>query len=120
MAEYQTVMRNKVRMCKTCGDSCEDCPLSDMEIDCRDPSEDEFGALETTVLAWAAEHPEPQYPTWEEWRYENFSERPLPACYGCFGKCLRGDNPHITCTTCRKRPIPADIAKKIGIKPKGK
>lgn len=31
---------------------------------------------EAIVMKWAAEHPEPVYPTWEEWQKKPF--RPLP------------------------------------------
>lgn len=30
--------------------------------------------IERVVMRWAAEHPEPQYPTWEEWQKTNFPD----------------------------------------------
>ena len=68
------------------------------------------------LRAWAAEHPVPRYPTWREWQKSTFSGATasvFPCSYvsraelGCCG----------VCDTCRNKPIPADIAEKLGIKP---
>lgn len=58
--------------------------------------------IERDVMRWAAEHPEPVYPTWFEWLK---SVGALPAEQTI---CHRG----------LEQPIPADIAEKLGIKQK--
>lgn len=84
------------------------------EISKRDPiKKEENNTAEKTI-----KEPEPQYPTWREWQRENFpnaSETFTPCTFksvdelGCNG---------MNCSTCEFEPIPADIAKKLGIKPK--
>ena len=64
-------------------------------------------------MQWAAEHPEPVYPTWGEWFVErgdlteNWQELKVENKYG--GKCVIG---------MFYQPIPTDIAQKLGIEPK--
>ena len=69
------------------------------------------------LKAWAKEHPAPRYPTWDEWQHNMFpdaSKKMMPCSFesrdklGCTG---------LICLQCRMRPIPADIAEKLGIKP---
>jgi hypothetical protein len=72
--------------------------------------------FEERVMKWAAEHPEPAYPTWEEWGKEwkqKFPEAETVPCISLFMKADCGES----CESCRQRPIPADIAAKLGIKP---
>ena len=76
--------------------------------------------VEEIVMSWAAEHPEPVYPTWLEWlekmgimadihdRLNNYKQV-MEVC----GKPL-----YSIPTTKVFCPIPADIAKKLGIEPK--
>ena len=56
--------------------------------------------IERKVMSWAAEHPEPVYPTWREW----LSEQGVLSAGGLWEKAFE--------------PIPADIAEKLGIQPK--
>jgi hypothetical protein len=58
-------------------------------------------------MQWAAEHPEPQYPTWWEW-LENMGivSKAKSECSKFFDTTRMYDN------------IPADIAQKFGIEPK--
>ena len=55
----------------------------------------DFGNVEKVVKAWAAENPEPVYPTWGEW---------LSKTYHMPSSRLLGQN------------IPDDMAKKLGVK----
>ena len=74
--EFVQMMKDWRRMCKaqddtTCG-ACSSCPMGDEGKSCTAVYEDEFEAvdfahIEQTVTEWAAENPEPQYPTWKEW-----------------------------------------------------
>lgn len=130
MAEFCEAMRQAKRMCKQYIDGCTGCPLVNNNercllevgnIDCV-PQEFKLDVLaegERIVMDWAAAHPEPRYPSWEEWWRREFpvAENSISPCtFGLrerFARCDHG------CDTCRKQPIPADIAKKLGIKPIG-
>ena len=76
--------------------------------------------IEKSVMQWAAEHPEPIYPTWEEVWDRLFPNRveKEPPCPRYFFDVQRMERycPGIKCKECRKRPIPADIAAKLGVK----
>jgi hypothetical protein len=107
VAEFVQTMKDWRRMCKTIGDiSCEDCKLHADGNDCVAVYEGEmdYAKLEKAVTAWAAEHPEPVYPTWFEYLYaiSNPDYFDLTEFY----------------TWMRHTPIPADIAQKLGIEPK--
>ena len=109
MAQFQEVCRQWRRMCRegSVEYSCCNCKMYS-ELDesiCRGiPDEDEAKTVEKYVMAWAAEHPEPVYPTWFEYLYaiSNPDYFDLTEFY----------------TWMRHTPIPADIAQKLGIEPK--
>ncbi len=72
------------------------------------------------LRAWAKEHPAQRYPTWREWYNtvfmdEGFFHRLCPAVFGDEYRCCGAG----ACDKCRDRPIPADIAAKLGIRPIG-
>ena len=116
MAEFADVMRQAKRMCDNCG--CGECQLNNGEV-CRlgtDHDGEDYSDVERIIMAWASEHPEPRYPTWNEWQHSMFpdaSEKMIPCSFasmdklGCAG---------FRCKECREQPIPADIADKLGIK----
>lgn len=122
MAEFIEVMRQAKRMCETFSDGhCSECPIGNAdvlecgitvtsEMDCKD--------VERRVMQWAAEHPEPVYPTWAEWQDSTFpyAHKFIRPCE--FGSRNRFSCANKTCYQCTAEPIPADIAKKLGIKPK--
>lgn len=70
------------------------------------PDDIDFKKFEELVMAWVAEHPEPVYPTWGEWLMS-------------IGV-INGVHPHGATDALGnlKKPIPADIAERLGIKPK--
>ena len=119
MAEFQEVMRQWNRMCE--GVMCKDCKI---ELHCAsDPcsrDREELQLIEQTVMAWAAEHPEPKYPTWAEWlesvhvltNNKSVTYKDGNVTYGT--KYYQSVSPN----TEFYQPIPADIAEKLGIKPK--
>ena len=122
MAKFTEVMRQARRMCKT-HEYCGSCPLWDTaESFCRIDTEcySDDSVIENIVMQWAAEHPEPVYPTWNEWYRQNFpaayynSKRICPMVFGDGKNCHRETD----CDRCRNNMIPADIADKLGIKPK--
>ena len=100
MAEFKNVIKQQKRMCEVMKD-CYDCPLRNMDFDCRfaemidaDYDEAEVEAIERIVMDWAAKNPESRCPTWAEW-------------LRMLGVVRLSDI------------IPADIAEKLGIKPVG-
>ena len=122
MAEFTEVMRQVKRMCDaTVSARCHECTLWRPETEsCSLYGDDDgvdYADMERRVMAWAAEHPEPRYPTWREWQKSMFPDghkHITPCTFGsrdrfkCWGK---------TCYVCMEQQIPADIAEKLGIKP---
>lgn len=127
MAEFQEVVRQAKRMCKAHED-CEECKLNgDASCPfCINPERWEDGAseaIERIIMDWAAKHPEPTYPTWNEWykaTFPNSNYHTIP-CPSMFYKICETSNYHgeVECYECKNRPIPADIAERLGIKPIG-
>ena len=105
--EFVEVMKQMKRMCAHLSPTCNGCKL------CLGKGTDEFcgeaprdilsdpALVEAAVMSWAAEHPEPVYPSWYRWLI----------MMGAIGSVedLFSD---------LQREIPADIAQKLGIEPK--
>ena len=123
MAKFTEVMRQARRMCESFSDGhCSECPIGDADVlecgitvtsgmDCEE--------VERRVMQWAAEHPESVYPTWDEWQNSVFPDAEIditPCTFGSRGRlnCFLNKK----CSTCKEQQIPADIAEKLGIKPK--
>lgn len=112
---FQEVMRQWQRMCKSMQEknmSCkEDCLLGHNptcgELEYATP--EEIKNAETVIMKWAAEHPEPVYPTWWEWL----------ASIGAVTCKVKPDVASELIETGLLDPIPADIAQKLGLEPKG-
>lgn len=106
MAELQEVIKQYKRMCKNT--DCCDCPFFDTRelsyYKTNNPCDSLVLArpevCEPIIMEWAAEHPEPVFPTW----YEYLSD---------YYRAAFGDMAVIA-----RQPIPADIAQKLGIEPK--
>ena len=114
MAEFQEVMRQRARMCKSYA-KCENCAL-DVFPSCSHYPDDKLEMAERIIMDWAAEHPEMRYPTWKEWSDSTFPDAYIQIAPCAFMQC------HIIDKKCSKSeclniPIPADIAQKLGIKP---
>ena len=107
MAEWMEVMSQFDRMCRHYQRKREcpmGCPMNGVNISqCRKVAFEQPEVTEKTVMDWAAEHPEPVYPTWFEYLYaiNNPDYFDLTEFY----------------TWMRHTPIPADIAQKLGIEP---
>ena len=124
MAEFSEVMRQAARMCRA-HEECEECPvnmIADMvPSGCLFGSGIDAGYIEEKIMGWAADNPEPRYPTWKEWQNTNFPNNDAlmrPCIFESeeyFG-CVKLE---IDCEKCMNKPIPADIAEKLGIKPIG-
>ena len=107
-------LNNWKRMCNlmTEMNGCEDCPIvrnthgarcGDMPGEMQDAE-----SIAREVEKWAAEHPEPVYPTWYEWLTS-------------IGAVMRKVKPDVASNlieTGLLDPIPAEIAQKLGIEPK--
>lgn len=124
MAEFVEVMKQARRMCGS--NSCDNCILprgSDEMCIWEDApakiTDEVIVEIEAKTLKWATENPEVRYPTWREWQKKNF-----PNANAQMRPCsfigTRGANCAVqsSCARCAKQPIPADIAEKLGIKPK--
>ena len=114
MAEFQEVMEQWGRLCKSINGLCRDCPLSTLQL-CSVPvyelCEDELEKSESRIMQWAAEHPEPVYPMWRDvllkcgLLYEKRDNK-------SGSREIKPNWPEMA------KPIPADIAQKLGIEPK--
>ena len=111
-------------MCKTFSDShCSECPIGNADVlECgiTGTSEMDCKEVERRVMQWAAEHPEQVYPSWNEWYTKNFPDAYYDGKRIC-PRIFRGGEScdgETDCDRCRNNRIPADIADKLGIKPK--
>ena len=113
MADFVQTMKDWRRMCqhmdKIGGDRCCDiCPLGGCNAVYEEDGNTDYAEIEEKVTAWAAEHPEPVYPTWAEFLHEAFCER--------YTMPYRGETAWYAFL--RQTTIPADIAEKLGIEMK--
>jgi hypothetical protein len=109
MAEFQEVMRQWGRYCKgyteNHNDDCDGCPF-EINGSCNSYAKDNAQyaeQIEKHVMSWAAEHPEPVYPTWGEYIRSITGLDPVE---------VNGMRLALT------RTIPAEIAQKLGLGPK--
>ena len=111
MAEFQVVARHWKRMCKRYWrvETCHGCPIAEHEhaYEACSAYETDIVKMEELVMSWAAEHPEPVYPTWVEWLYSQ----------GLMTDVIDGKGGNFLYNLASE-PIPADIAQKLGIEPK--
>ena len=134
MAEFQEIVKQAKRMCRMYENSCTGCPIADQDdrcmfevgnADCIPESWDlrKLRIAEELVMAWAAAHPEPRYPSWNDAWHQLFPDmaEKFPPCYRYFmgSARLEGFCPGLRCEKCRNQPVFADIAEKLGIKPIG-
>ncbi len=128
MADFTEVMRQARRLCKSYGNGCNgECPLdrrnhtnttgNDLCITIGSGDAEIYAEIERCVMQWAAEHPEPVYPTWREWHNSMFPDADCDIGPCEFGNKNRFDCGGKLCAECMTEPIPADIAEKLGIKP---
>jgi hypothetical protein len=105
MAEFQKVMREWKRMCKSRGNIPDDFVDAGSALLFAFDRPDE---IERLVMEWAAEHPEPEYPTWVEYLVG----------IGVIPHEIRLETADALMDTHLLKPISADIAEKLGIEPK--
>lgn len=120
MADFSEIMRQWKRMCDYSAkvhpdDICSFCPLAGFycggiyDTDAN-TNWNEFAEV---IEKWAAEHPEPQYPTWREWLERKALVKMKPVFVNMT------NTVEYVLTDEAGEQIPADIAEKLGIKPKG-
>ena len=125
MAEFIEIMRQATRMCDhySVKGECSKCPLSRDNTECGHSlcveissiNAKEAAEIERAVEAWAAEHPVPRLPTWNEWQESTFpdaSDSVKPCSYASWAELDCSG----VCDICRRKPIPSDIAEKLGVK----
>lgn len=110
MAEFREVMKQWKRFCKS-HNHCGECEFDGKGI-CGEAhlSDVPYADIELRIMAWAAEHPEPVYPTWRD---------ALLECGLLYKKADNTGGAEIVPNWPEMaKPIPADIAQKLGIEPK--
>ena len=118
MADFVQTMKDWRRMCqhmnKEYGNSsCDNCPLCGCSAVYEMCGKENFTNMERDISAWAAEHPEPVYPTWGEWLEKQGIVKTVHSPrHEENGALYYKPMYEIT------NPIPADIAEKLGIEPK--
>lgn len=126
MAEFVDVLKMARRMCKNV-DACDDCPIYDsLSGYCKlsrplFSSDSDFAKCEAAIMEWGAENPELRYPTWLEWQRNHFPDAAItmrPCVYISYTDARCRD--YKDCGDCQSQPIPADVARKLGIKPTAK
>lgn len=100
--DFVRTMKDWRRMCqfmnKEYGNSsCDNCPLGGCSAVYEMCGKENFTNMERDISAWAAEHPEPVYPTWGTWLGTKYDYDLREILY---------------------TPIPADTAEKLGLQPK--
>jgi len=108
VAEYIEVMKQKRRMCNYYALCIMGCPLNDIDFCNKNSGEKtnaDFPEVERRVMSWAAEHPEPVYPSIAKYLEQ-------------FGITIRRDGSLEADFFRANEPMSADIAQKLGIEPK--
>lgn len=117
MSDFVQMMKDWRRMCKD--RNCGSCNLKDScNIDPEYRTDTDIRKIDTKVKIWAAEHPEPVYPTWIEWLMKCGVLMPTMDTDIVFSE----DGKHLVTgvrfTLKAYEPMPADLAQKLGTEPK--
>jgi hypothetical protein len=84
---------------------CDNCPLLKVICQYKPDEKAHFVEAEKIITDWAAENPELVYPTWRD-------------LFGIMGANIRCDGTVQFQLFAADKPIPTDIAQKLGIDPK--
>ena len=115
--DFVQTMKDWRRMCDTIQSEnqktssngwCKGCPVQGVcviDTEIKDTTEKGFAMIGERIQSWAAEHPEPVYPTWGEW-LQSIGVAEL-------GSGMLSIHPAIA-----EQPIPAELAEKLEIEPK--
>lgn len=124
--EFKALMKQWLRMCKAYP-QCEGCKLNAYDelgykyschengIPCN------IDRVESVVMAWAKEHPEPVFPSWVEWlSKQGLIEIKEGLFYIGGGNDIRYENKLVAILTDKAyRAIPEGTAQRLQIDPKG-
>ena len=113
MADFVQTMKDWRRMCMAMeklrpNDACAGCRLEGYGCPAiyENNSHVDFRDVEKQVSEWAEAHPDPVYPTWLEWL---MNKGFVTASSNQYGTSYNFD---------WDKPIPADIAQRLGLEPK--
>ena len=112
VAEFQEVMKQWKRKCEHCTDDDTVCNINSIVCGafCEMKNFTKFALVEKDVMSWAAEHPQPVYPTWGEVLVRlGVLKKGWEHTYAAGSECL------LEATTKR---IDKETAMKLGIEPK--
>lgn len=126
MAQFVEVMKQARRLCEEQQniDFCVRCPMQGKDgcMVVADAENIDYVEVERKIMDWAKEHPEPVYPNWAEGWRRLFPEADIrrtlcPEAFGDKYKCDWCHDDNDNCDECLERPMPAEVAEKLGIKP---
>lgn len=120
MTNFTQTMRNWQRMCKYFDKHYEDeccriCLIHNCDAIWAMDEATDWGKIEEIVNTWAAEHPEPKYPTWREYLRKMGLTTPKSVYFSNedgAGVKLEDDLAEKA-----DQPIPAEIATALGLEP---
>lgn len=122
MAEFVQTMKDMRRMCDAYASNCDKCPLASYECAYTPKHRLYFTdkQVEAIVATWAAENPEPKYPTWAEWLLKVGAARRVPIGEPWPVELPDGSmmEPCYGIVVNENERIPAYIAEPLGIEPK--
>lgn len=124
MSDFVQTVKDWRRMCdsmnKHGGGCCINCPLCGFSCGgvFEMPENTNWQLLQEKIAAWAAENPEPVYPTWREW-LNDIGVVGVEYTTRIYTTANKGLVQYVSTMPSFYRPIPADIAEKLGLKPKG-
>ena len=112
MSDFTQTMKDWKRMCEA-HNYCYECQLDFLGDICSEILMN-YEKVLNIVSQWAADHPEPKYPTWREW----LIRQGLVDFKPYWSSSIPTGNTTITCLNSKVLdPIPTNIAEKLGIEP---
>ena len=108
---FQEVCKSAKRMCEAFGEDCRACPLDSNCCCTLAWYADDYIKVESTIMEWAKNNPEPEYPTWKEW----LEEQRVVVHFDSVS--TKGKKVKWELTNKSNCPIPDEIAQLLGLKP---
>jgi len=120
MTNFAQTMRNWQRMCKYLDEryeeeSCRICLIHNCDAIWGMDEATDWGKIEEIVNTWAAEHPEPKYPTWREYLKKMGLTTPKSVYFSDEND--TGLKVEDILTEKANQPIPPEIATALGLEP---
>jgi len=121
MTNFAQIMRDWQRMCKYYDehyqeDCCHICPIHNCDAIWAMDEATDWGKIEEVVNTWAAEHPEPKYPTWREYLKKMGLTTPKSVYF--IDEYSAGARLEDRLNEKADQPIPAEIATALGLEPR--